>query len=113
MTSKPVTIRAALQHVVDYPMPLNDEIINQPVHEMVARTLFDIANRPDASVRGSMARANKARKLILDRLEGKRRPGTRPAAKAVRDLEFVDLTGGEISGAEADQGVQRPDDEPD
>jgi hypothetical protein len=94
---KSVTIRQALQQVADYPVMLDDEVIQHPVHELVCRTLFDIANRPDASQRGSMARANKARKMILDRLVGKRRSGSHPATRTNQDLEFVDLTAGEIS----------------
>ena len=50
---KNVTIRQALQHVADFPQPLDDEVLQMPVYELVARSLFDIANRPDASVRGS------------------------------------------------------------
>lgn len=88
---KSVTIRQALQHVADYPNPVDDEVVNHPVHELVARALYDIANRPDASVRGSMTRANRARKIILDRMVGKRRPGTKPATDEHADLEFLDL----------------------
>ena len=75
---KGVTIRQALQHVADYPEPVTDEVINTHVHELVCRTLFDIANRPDAGVRGSMTRANRARKMVLDRMAGRRRAGTKP-----------------------------------
>lgn len=92
-----VTIRQALQQVADYPEPVTDEVIQMPTHELMARALFDIANRPDASVRGSMARANKARKMILDRLAGKRRAGTRPAVRTENEIQFIDLTGGELS----------------
>lgn len=98
---KVVTIRQALQQVADYPQPLTDEVIQAPVYELVARTLFDIANRPDASVRGSMTRANKARKMILDRMVGKRRVGTRPATVKKVEVEFRDLTGGELGGPAA------------
>jgi hypothetical protein len=96
---KGVTIKQALQQVADYPAMLDDEIIQKPVHELVCRTLFDIANRPDASQRGSMTRANKARKMILERLVGKRRAGSHPATRNTSEVEFVDLTGGELSGA--------------
>jgi hypothetical protein len=89
-----VTIRQALQNVADNPVMLTDEWIQVPVHELVARALFDIANRPDANQRGSMARANKARKMILDRLVGKRRAGSHPATKVQVEIEFIDLTGG-------------------
>jgi hypothetical protein len=106
---KGVTIRQALQQVADYPEPLTDEVIQMPTHECVARALFDIANRPDASVRGSLARANKARKMILDRMAGKRRAGTRPVVKQHADLEFVDLTGGEIGVGPAAEEVQHAD----
>ena len=89
-----VSIKDALQRVADTPVMLTDEVIQVPVHELVCRTLFEIANKPDASTRGSMARANKARKMILDRLVGKRRPGSHPATRVRADIEFVDLTGG-------------------
>lgn len=110
-----ITIRQALQQVADYPVPVTDEVVNMPVHELVARALFDIANRPDQSVRGSMARANRARKMILDRMAGKRRPGSRPVAPNNDALEFFDLTGGEINGqaateAQPVEGLQRPAD---
>jgi len=90
---KTVTVRQALQNVADYPRMVDDEIIQTPAHELIARTLFDIANRPDASVRGSMSRANKARRMILNRLVGKRRPGSHPATRNEVEVEFVDLTG--------------------
>lgn len=94
--TKGKTIRQALQQVADYPVPLDDDVLQMPVHECIARSLFDIANRPDATVRGSMARANKARKMILDRLVGKRRAGSHPATREGISVEFVDLTAGEI-----------------
>lgn len=93
---KGTSIRAALQNVADYPTMMTDEIIQVPAHELVCRTLFEIANKPDASQRGSMARANKARKMILDRLVGKRRAGSHPATRGNVSIDFVDLTGGEL-----------------
>lgn len=90
--AKHVTIRQALQNVADNPELETDEIVWVHTHELVARALFEIANRPDASVRGSMARANKARKMILDRLVGKRRAGSHPATRIDVPLEFEDLT---------------------
>ncbi len=92
-----VTIRQALQAVADNPRMLDDELIQVPIHELVSRNLFEIANHPDSNVRGANARANKARKLILERLVGKRRPGTGPAAKQEEQIEFVDLTSGVLS----------------
>lgn len=105
---KKVSIRQALQQVADYPEPVDDEVVQHPVYELVARSLFDIANRPDASVRGSLGRANKARKLILDRMVGKRRPGSHPSTGEVVQIDFVDLTGGELDGP-APEEVQHPD----
>jgi hypothetical protein len=93
-----VSIRQALQNVANYPNPIDDDWLGKPVHELVARRLFDIANTPEANVRGSLARSNKARKMILDRLEGKRRSGTRPVSKVNVEINFIDLTGGELNG---------------
>lgn len=109
--AKPVTIRQALQQVADYPNPIDDDWLQKPVHELVARTLFDIANRPDGRVRGSMADANKARKMIFDRLVGRRRAGTHPATGTVVQVEFRDLTGGELGAAT--EAVQPDDARPD
>jgi hypothetical protein len=95
---KHVTIHQALQNVADNPLMSTDELIQVPVHELVARALFEIANKPDAANRGSMTRANKARKMILDRLVGKRRAGSHPATRVEVPIEFVDLTGGAIDG---------------
>ena len=89
-----ITIKDALQRVADYPQMMTDEVIQVPVHELVCRNLFEIANLPDANTRGSMARANKARKMILERLVGKRRPGSHPATRTEASIEFIDLTGG-------------------
>ena len=92
------TVREALQHVADYPQPVDDEVITMHTGELIARTLYDIANKPDANVRGSMARANKARRLIMNYLAGRRRVGTAPHVKQTVSLRMNDLTGGEISG---------------
>lgn len=87
------TVRETLLHVAAYPDPVTDEVLVMHTGELIARTLFDIANKPDASVRGSMSRANKARKIILDRMDGKRRPGTGPQQKQEDVLTMRDLTG--------------------
>jgi hypothetical protein len=105
---KNVTIRQALQQVADYPVPLTDEVIQMPVSEMIARTLFDIANKGDSNVRGSMSRANRARKMILDRMAGRRRPGTKPVSNARVDITYINLTGGEL-GEGNPEGVQPAD----
>jgi hypothetical protein len=90
------TVREALQHVADYPNPVDDEVLTQHTGELIARTLFDIANSPDANVRGSMARANRARRLIFDRLGGRRRPGSKPGSRQPATLRMRDLTGKEV-----------------
>ena len=87
-----VSIREALQKVADNPEYTTDALIDAPVHELVARTLFDIANKPDSKVRGSMARATKAQRMIFNRIGGTRRPGTKPASKQSTQVTFVDLT---------------------
>lgn len=94
---KIVTIRQALQHVADNPELDTDVLLEVPVHELVCRTLFEIANQPDMRQRGSMARANIARGMILNRLVGRRRAGSHPATKTRAQLKFVDLTGEEIT----------------
>lgn len=93
---KHVTVQQALQYVADNPDLATDEVTQLPVWELVSRSLYEIANKPDASVRGSLTRANKARKMILDRLVGKRRPGSHPATRQETPIEFVDLTGREL-----------------
>lgn len=89
-----VSIREALQKVADHPEYTTDALIDVPVHELVARTLFDIANSPDTKVRGSLSRATRAQKIIMDRLVGLRKAGTNPVAQAEAGLQFVDLTRG-------------------
>lgn len=94
--AKVVTVRQALQFVADNPVMADDDVLQKPTYELISRTLFDIANRPDDKVRGSLKRANVARKLIMDRLTGRRRPGSHPATRNPIQLDFVDLTGGEL-----------------
>lgn len=91
---KTKTIAEALKHVADNPDPGEVAPIDKPMYELISRTLFEIANSPDTKVRGSLARATKAQKIILDRLVGTRSPGSHPAARKSDALEFVDLTAG-------------------
>lgn len=91
-----VSIRQALQYVADHPDLDTDELISLPAHELVARTVFEIANTAHPGKRGSLAKANVARKMIFDRLVGRRRPGSHPATKKSTALRFADLTGGEL-----------------
>ncbi|MGV0949429.1 MAG: hypothetical protein ACOYB3_02065 [Azonexus sp.] len=93
---KIVTIRQSLQHVVDNPVLKTDDLIGLPAHELVSRTLFEIANGAQISERGSMSRANIARNMIFNRLVGRRRPGTHPATQQKVELEFIDLVGAEL-----------------
>ena len=88
------SIADALQYVADHPMQSTDAPIDAPVYELVARALFQVANSPDAGVRGSFAKANRAQKLILNRMVGRRRPGTHPAQSRSEEIEFVDLSAG-------------------
>lgn len=94
---KIVTIRQALQHVVDNPEMKTDDLISLPVHELVCRSLFEIANSAQINQRGSMTRANVARGMIFNRLVGRRRAGSHPVTQNRVDLKFVDLIGGEIT----------------
>jgi hypothetical protein len=88
------SIADALQYVADHPARSTDAPIDAPVYELVGRALFQVANSPDSNVRGSFAKANRAQKLILNRMVGRRRPGTHPAQTQSEEIEFVDLTAG-------------------
>lgn len=92
---KNVTIRQALQHVAKHPVLDTDEIIAVPSNELVARTLFEIANSGQSDKRGSLVKANVARKMIFDRLEGRRKAGSHPVTRKTDEIDFVNLTGGE------------------
>lgn len=87
------TIRQALQHVADNPYPATDEMLVIPVHELVCRTLFNIANNPMNGKRGAQSRANAARTMIFDRMVGKRQPGSHPATRKETQIAFANLTG--------------------
>ena len=86
------SIAEALQYVADH--PAQGAPIDAPVYELVGRALFHVANNPDTKVRGSFAKANRAQKLILNRMVGRRRPGTHPAQTRSEEIEFIDLTAG-------------------
>jgi hypothetical protein len=91
-----MSIRQALQHVVDHPELETDEMLVLPVHELVCRTLFEIANNPMTGKPRDASKANAARTLIFDRMVGKRAPGSHPATKQRASVEFVDMTGKEV-----------------
>lgn len=88
-----VTIQQALQNVVDHPDFGTDDLLALPAHELICRTLFDIANNAALADKKSMAAANTARTLIFQRLVGKRRAGSHPATRTRQQLVFKDLQG--------------------
>ena len=92
-----VTIQQALTKVSEKWEAARDmDIIGTPVYELIGFTLFDIANSGDVRVRGSIRRSTRAQKIIMNRMVGLRRPGSRPITRENDGLEFVDLTMGVI-----------------
>ena len=78
---------------------MTTEVIDTPVHELLCRTLFQVANGDGDSPR-ELSRANKARQVILNRLVGKRRPGTHPAQRESVQVTFRDLTTHQLGGTD-------------
>ena len=92
-----VTIQQALTRVSEKWESARDmDMIGTPVYELIGFTLFDIANSGDARIRGSIRRSTRAQKIIMNRMVGLRRPGSRPVTRENDGLEFVDLTVGVI-----------------
>ena len=90
-----VTIQQALTKVSEKWESARDmDMIGTPVYELIGFTLFDIANSGDVRVRGSIRRSTRAQKIIMNRMVGLRRPGSRPVTRENDGLEFVDLTMG-------------------
>ena len=89
--AKHKTVRQALESTANDP-EIHGDTIAAPVWKLVCVTLFDIANKPDPKVRGAMARATRAQKIILDRMVGLRKPGSHPAQMTNDEIEFLDLT---------------------
>lgn len=87
------SIKQAMDHVANNPELTTDELISLPAHELVIRTLFEIANDAHPSKRGSLSRANVARKMIFDRMVGRRKAGSHPATRESAAVAFKDLTG--------------------
>jgi hypothetical protein len=77
-----------------------------PIWELIGRQLFDIANFPDMKVVGSVNKATRAQRIILDRTAGTRRMGTNPAVQNANRLEMVDLTQGMLPTPEEDEDVE-------
>lgn len=85
------TVKEALEFVSKHPEP-DRAPIEMPVWELISRQIFEAANVVGGS-RVTMKRTATAQKLIFDRLAGKRKPGTHPAAaKTKRELKVRDLT---------------------
>ena len=85
------TVKQALEYVAKKPQPDTDPI-ETPMWELIAGCLFRIANSPDKNVRGAVAKATRAQKIILDRMVGARAPGTHPAQMQSEEITFKDLT---------------------
>lgn len=91
-----VTVNQALQRYARNPAegPIT---VEDKIHEIVPRILFQIANNPDTKVRGSLARSSRAQRIILNRLVGLRRAGSRPVTLETEDIHFIDLTVQELT----------------
>ena len=93
--SRHKTVRQALQAVESSPDWPNDDVqarFDMPVWEMVARNLFDIANRPNPDSVAATNRALRAQKIIMNRLTGTRRMGTNPAVRNQRQVKILDMS---------------------
>lgn len=75
-------------------------MLDLPASELIARSLFEMANYPKLSERGGLAKARKAQSVILNRLVGRRRAGTHPARMQDKTIEFRDLTEAIESGSD-------------
>jgi len=91
---KYVSIQQSLQYVADNPVVATDDMLNIPVHELVSRTLFEIANGGVLNKPRTLARANAARSELLLRLVGRRLAGSHPATRKTEALiQLKDLVG--------------------
>ena len=91
------SIKQALEYVSINPNWSAPDKMDSPAWEHVGRQLFEHANNPDSRVVGSVGRATRAQKIIMDRLTGTRRSGSHPAVKGNNQVTFKDMTGGAIS----------------
>lgn len=91
-----MTVQQALRWCADNPESEDAVPVEQPVWQLIGHALFRIANSPNPKVRGGLARASRAQRLLLNRMVGTRRPGTHPAARSNHGITFYDLTQGEI-----------------
>ena len=90
------SIPDALEFVAKHSEPSSDSALEMPVWELVSRELFLIANSFNSKDRGSLNRATIAQGMLMDRMVGRRRPGTHPAQSKDTGIDFVDLTIGVI-----------------
>lgn len=91
---KHVTVKKAIEYVSKHPQWSQEPAGECPIWEHVTRQLFEHANNPDTRVVGSIGRATRAQKIILNRHTGTRRAGTHPAQKVDKKIHMRDLTGG-------------------
>lgn len=85
------SVKEALEYVNRHPEPELPPI-EMPVWELISRQLFETAHNVGGTA-VAMKRTATAQKIIFDRLAGKRKPGTHPAAaKSKRELVIRDLT---------------------
>ena len=102
------TVRQALMYVTrhpEWPDVSQIERVDMEIWELVARQLYDIANYPKPKVRGSVALAIRAQKIILNRLTGTRRQGTHPAVRRANQVTLTDLTIPSLEQPEKDDGA--------
>lgn len=95
--SRNKTVEEALQYVANHPEQSDKDTLELPAWELIGRVLFHHANNPDRRVRGSMGRATRAQKMIMNRMGGRRKPGTTPATVGQESVDFLDLTQGVLS----------------
>lgn len=92
------TVQEALSYVGSHPPQSFEPTVDMPTWEVVGQLLYLIANSGNPRVRGSVARATRAQKMIWDRKVGRRAPGTHPATIKAEEINFKDLTLGITGG---------------
>lgn len=88
------TVKEALAYVGSNPQWPDIPTLDVEIWEIVARNLYEHANNPNTREVGSMSRATRAQRIILDRTTGTRRAGTNPAVAGDQTVTLKDLTGG-------------------
>ena len=90
MGVKHKSVKEALDYVARHPVPA-EQPIQMPVWELVARQLFDAAHIVGGTPK-QLKRTSQAQKILLDRMVGRRRPGTHPAQVKADVLKVADFT---------------------